>query len=253
MSSWVLLRGLARESRHWGSFPQRLRAAVADAEVIALDLPGNGRANQLRSPTRVDAMVAHVRAELQRRGVTPPHHVVALSLGAMVGVAWALAHPEELAGAVLINTSGGGLQPLHRRLRPAAWLPLLAMAAARHSPVQREAAVLRLSSRLHARDDAILAAWAGYAMTHPVRLANAARQLLAAQRFKAPRQAPAVPLLLLSGARDGLVDPACSAALAARWGAEHRQHPSAGHDLTLDDGDWVVRQITAWLAQARGP
>ena len=38
---WVLLRGLTREARHWGGFPERLGAALG-VEVHCLDLPGNG-------------------------------------------------------------------------------------------------------------------------------------------------------------------------------------------------------------------
>jgi hypothetical protein len=27
------------------------------------------------------------------------------------------------------------------------------------------------------------------------------------------------------------------------------EHPSAGHDLPLDDGPWLVRELGAWLGQ----
>ena len=59
----------------------------------------------------------------------------------------------------------------------------------------------------------------------------ALRQLLAAMRYRAPRRVPPVPLLLLSGAADGLVHPACSAAVARAWRLPMAVHPDAGHDL----------------------
>ena len=78
--------------------------------------------------------------------------------------------------------------------------------------------------------------------------ANAVRQLWAAARFSTPREAPRLPLLVLVSAADGLVDPRCSQRLALAWGAELRTHPTAGHDLPLDDGAWVVREVGAWIA-----
>jgi predicted alpha/beta hydrolase family esterase len=53
---------------------------------------------------------------------------------------------------------------------------------------------------------------------------------------------------VLVSAADGLVDPRCSQRLAQAWGAPMRKHPTAGHDLPLDDGAWVAREVAAWLA-----
>jgi len=40
-----------------------------------------------------------------------------------------------------------------------------------------------------------------------------------------------------------LVSVRCSERLAAQWGVLLQLHPTAGHDLPLDDGSWVVQQI----------
>jgi pimeloyl-ACP methyl ester carboxylesterase len=87
---------------------------------------------------------------------------------------------------------------------------------------------------------------------HPVSGANALRQLLAAMRYRARRQAPAVPLLLLGSEQDRLVDVRCTLALARHWGSALRLHPWAGHDLPLDDPAWVLAQLRGWLGRARG-
>ena len=76
---------------------------------------------------------------------------------------------------------------------------------------------------------------------------NALRQLLAAARYSAPEAPPPVPVLLLASARDQLVSPNCSRTLARRWGVPLAMHPSAGHDLPLDDGPWVAAEIRRWL------
>ena len=57
MTTWVLLRGLTREARHWGPLPQRLAPRLGGAPVVALELPGNGSRHRERSPESVDQMV----------------------------------------------------------------------------------------------------------------------------------------------------------------------------------------------------
>jgi pimeloyl-ACP methyl ester carboxylesterase len=246
MTHWVLLRGLTREARHWGAFSEALRVESPGAEVTALDLPGNGRLNQMRSPLSVPAMREHCRAQLASAGAAPPYHLLAMSLGAMVAIDWAANRPQELAGCVLINTSLRTFSPIHQRLRPRRYATLLRLLAPGLEPRRREAAVLALTSRHRDTDSALLEAWVAWRREAPVSRANALRQLLAAARFRAPRQAPVVPLLVLAGAGDALVDPRCSMTLARRWGCRIAIHPSAGHDLPLDDPDWVVREVAAW-------
>jgi len=243
----VLLRGLMRDTRHWGAFPQLLRTALPDTPVCLLDLPGNGLRNHEPSLSSVPAMADWVRAELRRQSITPPYRVFAMSLGAMVAVAWADAHPEELDAAVLANTSLRPVSPFYRRLQPAAWPLLLRMALGNPEPREAEEAILQLTSRHLEQTRAVLDDWTRWRLSHPVSRANALRQLLAAMRFAAPAQAPRTRLLLLTGAADRLVDTRCSQALAARWRCEIATHPTAGHDLPLDDAAWVAQQLKRWL------
>jgi pimeloyl-ACP methyl ester carboxylesterase len=76
---------------------------------------------------------------------------------------------------------------------------------------------------------------------------NVIRQLAAAARYQAPAGAPLMPVLLLAGAGDRLVSPRCSEALARQWSAPLAVHPTAGHDLPLDDGAWVAGQVKGWI------
>ncbi len=244
MATWILLRGLTRESGHWGEFPALLAARLPQARILALDLPGNGVRHRERSPLQVAAMVDDCRAHLAAQGVDGPLHLLAMSLGAMVALAWAAAHPAEVAGAVLINASFAGLSPFYRRLRPAGYPRLLGVLAGGDAR-DKEAAILRLTSAR--ADPRVLDDWVALRRRHPVAPGNALRQLAAAARFRLPAQRPEPPLLLLSGERDALVDPRCSAQLAARWQLPHARHAAAGHDLPLDDGPWVVTRIAEWL------
>ena len=248
--TWVLLRGLTRESRHWGAFADDLRREFPDADIVALDLPGNGVHNGERSPADVPAMMRACRAELASRGFRPPYRLLAMSLGAMVAVAWAVEHAEELEGCVLINISLRPFSPMHWRLRPAALAALLRIALSGHDGRGAESRVLQLTSGHAAAHAALLDDWAAWRRERPVSHANAVRQLVAAARFRAPQAAPRVPLLLLASKRDRLVDVRCSRALAARWHCPLAEHPDAGHDLPLDAASWATRQVHVWWMDA---
>jgi pimeloyl-ACP methyl ester carboxylesterase len=247
MSSWVLLRGLTRESGHWGAFTSLLQHRHPDARVVALDLPGNGALNDRPSPTRIEAMTQCCRADLRSRGVEPPYLLLAMSLGAMVAVDWATHAPRELAGCVLINTSLRPFSPWYRRLRPTNYAALLALALTPGLGRGHERTILRLTSANPTAGATVLDSWTQLRRARPVTATNALRQLLAAARYRAPSTPPALPLLVLASRGDRLVDPRCSRELARRWQADIAVHPSAGHDLALDDAVWVADQIDRWL------
>jgi pimeloyl-ACP methyl ester carboxylesterase len=246
MSTWLLLRGLTREAGHWGAFPGMLRERLPGARVVAIDLPGNGSLHNDRSPACIEDTVESCRRQLQAMAIETPVHLLAMSLGAMVAVEWARRYPDELAACVLVNTSLRPFSPWYRRLRPANYAVLLGLLRPGQDARRREEAILRLTSRHPPQRDAVIGEWTALREAHPVSAANALRQLLAATRYRAPAEAPVVPLLVLSSRRDALVDVQCSRALARAWGVASIEHPTAGHDLALDDGTWLARQVGEW-------
>ncbi|MBK4737265.1 alpha/beta fold hydrolase [Noviherbaspirillum pedocola] len=248
MSAWVLLRGLMRESRHWGAFPLVFRGTVGASDIRRPDLPGNGRLHEAVSPSSVAAMVEHYRATLRAEGCRPPYRLLALSLGGMVAAEWASRNPGEVEACVLINTSMRPFSRYYRRLRWQNYPALLRIALAGADVERREAAILGLTSIrpcLHAH---LLPTWATYQRECRVTAVNAFRQLLAAARYRAPRIRPSPPVLVLASAGDRLVDCDCSRRLAAAWHVDFALHPDGGHDLPLDDGAWIAQQVRAWLA-----
>ncbi|MDP2832690.1 MAG: alpha/beta hydrolase [Pseudomonadota bacterium] len=252
MTTWVFLRGLTREARHWGDFPARFRTAFAEAwaegDLLTPDLPGNGQRFMEPSPCSVEAMLEACRHDLREQGKPPPYHLLALSLGGMVAVAWATRHPEECQAAVLLSTSLRPWNPFYQRLRPGAYPTLLRQLLL--SGTAREQAILELTSA-HAEElRQVLPNWTAWARECPVSRRNTLRQLLAAARFSAVAK-PDVPLLILAAAGDRMVHPRCSQRLAQAWNADFVLHPSAGHDLPLDDGDWVAREVKTFVTALR--
>jgi pimeloyl-ACP methyl ester carboxylesterase len=112
-----------------------------------------------------------------------------------------------------------------------------------------EATILELTSNLAGNRASILDAWIALRGESPVSRRNALRQLWAASRYRIDAR-PATRLLILASTRDRLVDPCCSRRLARCWESGFAEHPDAGHDLPLDDGPWVARQVRYWLATA---
>jgi pimeloyl-ACP methyl ester carboxylesterase len=249
MSTWVLLRGLMRESRHWGEFTAQFRKAMGAQQVVTLDFPGNGALHQQTSPGSVAEMANSCRSQLKQLGYAPPYRVLALSLGAMVAVEWSEQHPAELERMVLINTSLALHNPFYHRLRPSNY-PALSRFLICSSNIQRERLILQITSdkeRTHQQETDLLEQWVAYARECPVTRANILRQLRAAITYRAASTTPTTPVLLLGGQQDRLVNVKCSLALAKRWGCEIRLHPTAGHDLPLDDGEWVAQQVKEWI------
>ncbi|WP_027467297.1 alpha/beta fold hydrolase [Deefgea rivuli] len=244
MKRWVLLRGLMRETRHWGDFTARLQAKFPADQIICLDWPGNGVLHQQRSPSDIHGMVRYLREQLIDHGHAAPYHVVAVSLGAMAAVEWARQAPQEFISATLINTSLRPFNPFYQRLRPRNYGKLLSMLW--HTPAQQEQLILQLTS--NQAQAAVLAQWIGYQQQYPIARRNILRQLWAALRYRSELSRPAVPLQILCSQHDQLVDPQCSQTLAAAWQIPCITHPSAGHDLPLDDPQWVIQQLSQLIS-----
>lgn len=249
--TWVLLRGLTRESRHWGDFAQQL-ATTTGQDVLTLDLPGNGALCADASPASVNGLLDAVRLQINERGIELPVNVLAMSLGGMVATHWAQRYPSEVARLVLINTSMRPFSGLAERLRPGSWLKIARLAAywghAEHAEVI-EHAIYQLTCKQTAYRTSDVSEWSQIRRSAPVSASNALRQLWAAARFTCNPAPPACPVLVLSSKRDDLVNPVCSTHLARAWQLPHHKHPWAGHDLPHDDVPWVCERVLAWLSK----
>ena len=253
MALWIFLRGLTREAGHWGGFVDAFERALPGARVIAIDLPGNGTLHHSTSPLDIAALVTHCRMQLASLGHQPPYRVLGMSMGAMVTAQWACEAPHELAAAVLINTSFRPFSPLQHRLRPRSLATLVRMLILRPTTDEVEAQILQMTSNQQEQHQSELARWQHIRRMRPVRFTNVLRQLVAAARFRAARQAPATPLLLLGSEQDQLVNVHCTLAIARCWHSALALHPTAGHDLPLDDPDWVIHQVRSWHHAAQRP
>lgn len=244
MNKWIFLRGLARESRHWSGFVETFQNAFPETQVMPLDLPGTGKLIHEPAPWSVGQIVEFLRERI------PPSFgkfsIFSVSLGSMVTLEWMNRYPGDLERAVLINVSASDLAPFYRRLRFQNFYKF-AKALTHRDPEAREREVLSLISNNPSIHPTVANQWGNIYRQSPISATVFARQLFAAARFISPERKPKTPSLVLVGLGDRFVDPGCSEAVHKKYDWPIQRHPWAGHDLTLDDPEWVINAVRQWL------
>ncbi|MBO9665643.1 MAG: alpha/beta hydrolase [Bdellovibrio sp.] len=238
---WILLRGLARGKGHWGSFTTRLQEHFPNDQFELLDLPGNGERNKVTSPISIGDYVHDLRRQSQFVKDGEPFHLLAISLGAMVAAEWMHEFPHEVCKAHLICTSSSDLSPFYHRYQLRNLIPSLGLSLEK-DPAQWESVVLKMTTNSQARREEELPGMVEYSKQHPEFRLNVIRQLVAASRFSFPKDLPG-DVNLIGSFGDRLVSPACTLKLAERWGIKARMHPWSGHDIPIDDPQWLLEHL----------
>ncbi len=237
---FVLIRGLMREQRHWGDFVDVLQKQFPYADIVTLDCPGNGHLFRQTSPKTIEGLTDGLRQQLSKRSEI---NLIALSMGGMIALDWMNRYPLEIKSAALINTSLSSYSPFFQRLRWQRYADIFSMFMQKTE--QREQQILALTSNLHAQNRQLLNDWLQWQQQYPVSRTSAFNQLLAAARFSLKTK-PRHPILLIAAKNDRLVDYRCSLKLKKAWDVDYQQHESAGHDIPLDDPDWLSQVISLW-------
>ena len=240
---FVLIRGILREARHWGEFPELLQKQYPDALILTPDIPGNGSLSHLTSPNTIAGMTDALRSQIPEH---IPLHLVGLSMGGMIAIDWMARYPEQISSAILINTSLSNFSPFYQRLRWQIYPRAISLIfTAKH---KREPVILALTSNNRAHDRELIKDWQRWQHEHPVSGISAINQLLASSIFTL-HTIPDPPILIISSTADRLVDYRCSIKLQQNWHKDYQQHDVAGHDLPLDEPHWLLAVIGQWLGQ----
>lgn len=239
---FYLIRGLIREKRHWGGFIDHLKMVFPKAKISTIDISGSGDYFNDSSPLSIREMVERMRQDyLKLKTENEASHLIAISLGGMISVEWMKAHPEDFEQATLINTSFGGISPVYHRLLPQALIFLLKVPLLKGR--EKESRILKLvTNHEHIFQDT-LNLWENIQKERPVSLENTLRQLFAGATFTVGDFTPPIPIRILASTRDRMVSVKCSRAIAREWNLPIEEHPTGGHDLTVDDPAWVAEKI----------
>ncbi|PSU35922.1 alpha/beta fold hydrolase [Photobacterium lutimaris] len=245
----LLIRGLLRETRHWGVFADQLKAAFPQREIIAFDIAGNGSRHNEQSATRISDMVDDLYTQLTNEQAQSEQtnrankengdvDIIAISMGGMIALEWMQKFPQDVHSAILINASLSNYSPFTKRLKWQQYINILQYFLL--SEAKREALIFDMTT--HQSPPDIIDNWVNWRQTNPVSASNALRQLYAASRYQYHGN-PDSQTLLIGSQNDALVDISCSQVLAKAWQIPLLIHPTAGHDLPSDDPDWLIDKV----------
>lgn len=247
--TFVLLRGLGHESRHWGSFSKQLAEQKFCEKVILSELPGSG----VRLKDKSYASIPKIADDIYRTYKDSwlkhrPLSIIGLSLGGMLTLELLSQHPDLFSEFFIMNSSTGKLSPFYQRMKFSA-MPKILNISMEHKSELRAKLMVELSSKLKLKDEKILKEHTHILESAPVSFKTLVQQLYAAVRYKGPYREIKTPGLILTSQHDELVDYKCSKALAHHLSTDLLTHESAGHDLTLDDAEWVVEKLRDYYSK----
>ena len=183
-----------------------------------------------------------LRARLEALPV--PAWLAGWSLGGMLALQAAAAHPSRARGLILISSTARFTRaaPDDPAGVPAARLRALTAAVRKH-PAEALGPFL---GQCAAPAAPLVTAQVALTLGAPALLAGLER--LAQLDLRAECAGLQAPALILHGAQDRVIPPAAADRLARDIpGAQGRRHPTAGHDLPLREPEWVGREILSFI------
>lgn len=243
----LLVRGLAREERHWGQFPAILKEKLPGLNLHFLELPGVGKKANNEAHSHISDYTNELRREWLelKEKHEGPWGIIAISMGGMIALDWVDRFKNDMSALILINSSAGNISPPHHRFSPKAMGMVLKLFF-REDYEEREEAILKLTTNLITIDQDLIKRHASYSAESPIKRASFLKQMYAASRFNVPEEIT-IPLLVLAAKGDRLASYKCSKAIARRFDQKLHLHKDAGHDLPLDDPEWVSDNIVDFL------
>ena len=241
--NFVLLRGIARESGHWGGFLSLLQNAPWCDRVLPLDLLGAGEYYDKNAPLQVEEYTNFLR---QKYPLSGKWVLIGISFGGMIALDWYNRYPDTFHKLIIINSSAGNLSPFWRRMRPGRYLRLLRFILQYKNSFKREEMIFSMVSNLKGTDRDTVRQMASLQQKRPINRKNCLRQALAAGNYRLPKL-DTLPIRIFASKKDRLVHPLCSIKMAKFLNSEIIWHPWAGHDIPLDDPHWLVEEIAKYV------
>ena len=237
--TFYFIRGLSRESRHWGNFLD-VFSQKFKVKVKPIELPGVGYRYKEKCPNQIADIVDDLRKNFH--DTDQPIGIISISMGGMIALDWAHRFPKEISHLCLINSSASNLSSINERLtwKAIGTIPSLLFMKDLFS---REKKILELTCQNRESINATAKLYAEYANEFPVSKKNFFNQLHAASVFKVPNKLSGCNLVILNSENDQLVNPLCSLRLAENFQVELFTNKKAGHDLVYDDPAWIIEVL----------
>ena len=233
---WIWLRGLIRWKDHWGDFPTEFKKQFPDDEILFLDLPGFGDFYQEDCPKSMEQIIDHLDKRVDwSKG---KYHILAFSLGAMVAAQWAERRSLQIEKMFLINTSDKR-SPFYQRFHLKNFWLLFSRLVWTQPKFVETGIMNVISNKPEVRKKYIETFIQAFSKS-PFKRHNFLRQIRIASKARFQQASPVTTIFMNSKA-DRLVHYRCSERIAQEWGSVVETHMHGGHDLTLDDPQWVLK------------
>lgn len=239
----VLVRGLLREAGHWHFLVGALKELEPDLRIYTPNVPGNGDLYKETSPVQIEQMLYAVIEQLPSD--IGRYHIIAISMGSMLGSCWAHQVPQNVASLTLINPSFARFSPINERFNLKE-IPRLLISKL-HGSQAFERTILNLTYPNHVLNPSILSYHLALNEKHPVKFSNALRQLFAAARFAGPEKSPSCPTQVITSSDDKLVNSLAGKRIAEAWQVAHIPFDSDAHDLPADSPTELAQYLLHWL------
>ncbi len=241
-----ITHSLASDSGMWGEQMQPLLAA--GFRVLRVDMRGHGGSDPVAGDYTMEQLAGDTAAVVDALGIRQVHYI-GLSIGGMIGQAFALAHGDKLKSMLLCDT-----MPQTPPDAKAAWGPRVKM--------------VREANSVAPLADATMERWFtdAFKPRHPGRWKQI-RDTIAAttpagylgcaaaiQNFDFVPRLPSIktPTLVVCGAEDPGTPPAGNKRIAELIpSGRYQEIPNARHFPNVEQAEVFNRIMTAWLASQR--
>jgi pimeloyl-ACP methyl ester carboxylesterase len=249
---YFFIRGLIRSQFHWHQFPAHFdhitQQQSLNSTSVFFDIPGNGHRHQEATPFSIADMADDINKQIHHyltihnidssANAHSQIHLVGISMGGMIAADLISKSNVDFASVHIINSSFANLSPFWQRMKLPGVINLMANI---WQTGTRERTILKWTSNTPSSLD-LAPQWIKEAEEHPLSLRNAFAQLWAASHYFVDSKAHGNSIVYCSK-EDRLVSWTCSEKLARYWQVPLECHLEAGHDLPLDNPQWLAEKI----------
>jgi pimeloyl-ACP methyl ester carboxylesterase len=245
-----LIRGLTRESGHWGNFVNLLESQMPEAKIHLMDLPGAGIYHKTNAPSSFKKMVDFMRKDMIDR-INPEEHniIFATSLAGMLATEWTINYKNDFDGLIMVNSSFKGICSTNERANKSIRGDMLRILLT-NSIKKRERLIIKVNSNKPGMVDKLLDTWILIQKKRKMSRINILRQTLAGMRYELKGGKPEIPILVIGSKGDRMVSPSCIEKIHNHFGGDLIWHPTSGHGLPLDEPEWLSKTVSNWSRES---
>ena len=203
MINFYLLRGMSRESAHWGCFQNTLEMHFPGQTIVQMDLPGFGQLNNINSPKNMEDIIKVLKTSYYVNSESI-NILIASSFAANVALKWGSQHAQDFHGLILLSPSIKGICTFTERVQPRSWFNGF-MILFHPSEMYREKKLLQINMNQKEMQHELLQEWKHIRRIRPFKHKNVIRQILIAKNFEMPKIREDIPILICGRDRKSVV------------------------------------------------